>query len=200
MAFRVLGPRTPSNGPGSYPFLEVDLTILDPNKMLVQHKRTYEVANISNEPIYHVLHGIATDVEKYSLSDLNVQVRDESDREMKISSINVNKPTSKEFTTAFNQPIIHGEKGRKYTLIYEVEEPERYFENAFLIDVNKFNLNFKYPANGCECKPEIYFINQETDEKTKSEKQPVIEKIGDQCVAKFSRDENLKGETIRIEW
>jgi hypothetical protein len=184
----------------TYPSVQVDLTIIDPKKMLVQHKRTYEVANISNDPIYNVLHGIATDVDKYSLNDLNVQVYDENNHEMKISSINVNKPTSKEFTTAFNKPILKGEKNRRYTLVYEVEEPERYFENAFLIDVNKYVFNFKYPANGFECKPIIYDVNQETDEKTKSKIQPIIEKINSHYVAKYVRDENIKGETIRIEW
>lgn len=28
-----------------------------------------------------------------------------------------------------------------------MEEPERYFENAFLIDVQKFTLNFIYPGS-----------------------------------------------------
>ena len=184
----------------TYPSLEVSLSILDPKRMFVQHKRTYEVANISDEPIYHVLHGIATDIDKYSLNDLNVQVYDENGREMKISSISVNKPTCKEFTTAFNQPIVKGEKDRKYTLVYEVEEPQRYFENAFLIDVQKFILNFKYPANGCECKPTIYEINQETEQKTKSQVQLIVDSIGDYNVAHFVREENIKGETIRIEW
>jgi len=184
----------------TYPSLTVDLSVLDPEKMLVQHKRTYEVANISEEPIYHVLHGIATDVEKYSINDLNVQVYDENDHELKISSINVDKPTTKEFTTAFNTPILKGETGRKYTLVYEVEEPERYFENAFLIDVEKFSMNFKYPANGCECKPVMFKVNQETDEKTKAEKQPEIEKVVNNFVAHYSHDENIKGETYRIEW
>ena len=184
----------------TYPSLQVDMTILDPKTMLVQHKRTYQVANISDEPIYQVLHGIATDVEKYSLNDLNVQVYDENHREMKISSINVDKPTSKEFTTAFNRPILKGEDNRKYTLVYEVEEPERYFENAFLIDVSKYIFNFKYPANGCECKPAVYDINQETEAKTKSKNQPTIEKIGGYNVARYARDENIKGETIRVEW
>jgi hypothetical protein len=184
----------------TYPSVQVDLTIMDPKKMLVQHKRTYEIANISNEPIYNVLHGIATDVDKYSLNDLNVQVYDEHNHEMKISSINVNKPTSKEFTTAFNTPILKGEKNRSYTLVYEVEEPDRYFENAFLIDVNKYVFNFKYPENGCECKPVMYDVNQETEEKTKSKSQPIIEKIGTHYVAKYIRDDNIKGETIRVEW
>jgi len=184
----------------TYPSVQVDITILNQKTMLVQHKRTYEVVNISNEPIYQVLHGIATDVEKYSLNDLNVQVYDENHREMKISSINVDKPTSKEFTTVFNRPILKGEDNRKYVLVYEVEEPERYFENAFLIDVKKFVFNFKYPSNNCDFKPVVYDINQETEVKTKSKNQSKIENIGDYNVARYTRTENVKGETIRIEW
>jgi hypothetical protein len=183
----------------TYPSVQVDITILNPKTMLVQHKRTYEVVNISNEPIYHVLHGIATDVEKYSLNDLNVQVFDENQHELKISSINVDKPTSKEFTTVFNKPILKGEDNRKYVLIYEVEEPEKYFENAFLIDVKKFVLNFKYPTDS-DFKPIVYDINQETESKTKSKNQPKIEKINEYNVARYTHTDNVKGETIRIEW
>ncbi len=182
-----------------YPNLEVNLTITDPNQMLVQHKRIYEIENISDEPIKHVLHGIATDVDKYSINDLNIQVYDDSQKEMKISSINVDKLTSKEFTTQFNRPIVKGEKGRKYTLIYEVEEPQRYFENAFLIDVHKISLNLIYPKS-MKTQPTIYYINQETEEKTKSETQPTIQQNGDHLVASYIRNENIKGETIRLEW
>jgi hypothetical protein len=184
----------------TYPSLEVDLTVLDPKSMLVQYKRTYEVANISDDPIYHVLHGIATDVEKYSINDLNVQVYDENNQEMKISGVSVDKPTSKEFTTKFNKPILKGEKNRKYTIVYEVEEPGKYFENAFLINVQKLALNFKYPSNGFDCKPVLYNVNQETDEKTKLSTQPEITKMGDYYIAKYVREDNIKGETIRLEW
>jgi hypothetical protein len=183
-----------------YPSLDVSLTILDPKNMIVQHKRTYEIENISKEPIYHVLHGIGTDVEKNSIDDLKIQVYDEQKREMKISGINVNKPTCKEFTTEFNSPIVKDEKNRKYTLIYAVEEPERYFENAFLIDLLKFSLTFKYPAIDCECNPIIYEINQETEQKTKSKNQPTIEREGDHFIFRFVRENNMKGDTIRIEW
>ena len=64
----------------------------------------------------------------------------------------------------------------------------------------KFDLNFKYPANGFDCNPMLYYVNEETEKKTKSEKQLVIEKNGEYNIAKFSNDENPKGETIRIEW
>ena len=182
-----------------YSSLEVELTVLDPKKMLVEHKRTYEMENISKEPIYRVLHGIATDVEKYSINDLNIKVFDENGREMKISSINIDRPTCKEFTTEFNTPISEGEKNRKYTLVYEVEEPERYFENALLIDIEKYSLDFKYPAN-CQCNPVIYEVNQETEQKTRLKIQPTIEKVGDYFKFHFSSEKNNRGENIRIEW
>ena len=86
-----------------YPSVEAEISLIDPKRMLVQHKRTYEIKNISDEPIKDVLHGIATDVDVHSLDDLNVEVYDENDDSMRISSISVDRPTTKEFTTRFNQ-------------------------------------------------------------------------------------------------
>ena len=113
--------------------------------MLVHHKRFYRISNITNEPIYNVLHGLVTDVEKRSLGDLNVKVYDEKNHDMKISSINVNRPDCKEFTTKFNQPIVKGETDKSYTLEYDVEEPNRYFENAFLIDCQDVTPQHRVP-------------------------------------------------------
>jgi len=183
----------------TYSNVDIKLSVLDPETMLVQHKRTYDIENISNEPIKHVLHGIATDVDKYSINDLNVDVIDEAGREMKISSINVDRPTCKEFTTEFNTPIAKDDKGRQYTISYEVEEPERYFENAFMIDVSNFSFYFQYPKS-FKCTPKIYDINQETEEKTLADQQPVIETEGNYKIAKYEKHENIKGETIRLEW
>ena len=183
-----------------YPFVEVGLTIKDPKKMLVQYKRVYEVKNISDEPIYDVLHGIATDVEKPSINDLNVRVYDENNRELKISSINVDEPYQKEFTTRFNQPILKGEDGRYYIIEYEVEEPERYFENAFLIDCKKLVLKMQYPLNDTIKEPVLYDINQETEEKKPSKIKPTIRKDGENNVVRWAKTDITKGQTYRIEW
>ena len=183
-----------------YSFIEVYLTIKDSKTMLVNHKRTYEIKNISDEPIYTVLHGIATDVEKQSLSDLKVRVYDESNRDLKISSINVDEPTQKEFTTNFNVPIMKDDTSRYYILEYEVEEPERYFENAFLIDCKKLVLKVEYPANGTIKEPIFYEINQETEEKKKSKILPAIRKNGDNYLARWAKADITKGQTFRIEW
>ena len=183
-----------------YPFVEVDLAIKDPKKSLVHYKRTYQVKNISDEPIYHVLHGIATDVEKNSINDLNVKVYDENNRDLKISSINVDEPFQKEFTTLFNQPILKNEEGRYYIIEYDVEEPDRYFENAFLINCQKLVLKMEYPANDSIRKPVLYEVNQETEEKKKSDIIPVIRESGSTNVARWAKEDIVKGQTFRIEW
>jgi hypothetical protein len=183
-----------------YPSLSVDLSVMDPKKMLVQHKRTYEVANISNEPIKNVLHGIAMDINKDNINDLNIQVFDEKNRECKITSINVDKPDCKEFTTEFSEPIIKGDSGKGYTLVYEVEEPERYFENAFLIDCQEYNMSFKYPTNKGVKRPELIEISQETDKQTKSKVEPKIKQLDLQEVVSWKITNIIKGKTFRIEW
>jgi len=183
-----------------YPSIEVDLTVMDPATMLVQHKRTYEMVNTSQEPIKNVLHGIAIDVEKATVDDLNVSVYDENNRNMKISSINVNRPDCKEFTTEFIEPILKGETGKKYTLVYEVEEPERYFENAFLVDCQKLTLGFKYPQNHGIKQPILYEVNQETEAKSKSNIEPIIESNDKFEVLKWRMTDIPKGQTFRIEW
>ena len=183
-----------------YSSIDVELTVLDTEKMLVQHKRTYEVVNISNEPIKNVLHGIATDVNIPDFNDLNIKVYDEKDRECKITSINIDKPDCKEFTTQFNEPITKQDTGKKYTLQYEVEEPERYFENAFLIDCQKFNMAFNYPTGNGIKRPQLLEINQETEESTPSKIIPKITQNGELERVKWEMVDIPKGRTYRIDW
>ena len=183
-----------------YPSIDVELTVLDTEKMLVQHKRTYEVVNISNEPIKNVLHGIATDVNIPDFNDLNIKVYDEKDRECKITSINIDKPDCKEFTTEFSEPITKQDTGKKYTLQYEVEEPERYFENAFLIDCQKFNMAFNYPTGNGIKRPQLLEINQETEKSTPSKIIPKITQNGELERVKWEMVDIPKGRTYRIDW
>ena len=178
----------------------LNLTIKKFETMLVHHKRTYEIININDEPIHNVLHGIATDVEKYSINDLNIKVYDENGDDMKISSINVDRPDSKEFTTQFNQIINKGDEGRGYTLEYDVEEPERYFENAFLIDCKKLLLSFTYDNSFDINQVNLWMVNQETEKKTKIKNIPIIEKNEKRSKVSWKIEDSVKGQTFRIEW
>ena len=183
-----------------YPFIEVYLTIKDPKTMLVKHKRTYEIRNTSDKPIKHVYHGIASDVQKPTLADLKVKVYDEKNLDLKIAQIKIDELYAKEFTTEFNEPVLKDEKGRYYILEYEVEEPERYYENAFLIDCKKLVLKMEYPADGSIKEPVLYEINQETEEKAKSKIIPHIRQAGETNVIRWEKVDLIKGQTYRIEW
>ena len=183
-----------------YPDIRIDLSIRDVDTMLVHHKRSYHITNITNEPIYNMMHGLVTDVEKYSFKDLNVKVYDEKNHDMKINSINVNRLKCKEFTTRFNQPIIKGDKNRRYTLEYDVEEPERYFENAFLINCQNITMSLEYPHSLKPDKIAMYMISQETGEKIETGIQPVLEENGKTSVMTWTAKDVFKGQTYRIEW
>lgn len=180
-----------------YPSIEVSMRLED-STSLVYYKRTYAIENIADEPIYHVLHGITTDVDK-TFDDLDIKVYDENGRALKISSISIDKPRQKEFTTLFNKPIEKGESGRYYTLEYKVEEPERYFENAFLVQCDKFILKMDYPS---EIKPPvIQEVNLETDESKKAKVQSTISLNGNgRAAAKWVRKNVSPGESFRVQW
>lgn len=183
-----------------YPFVEVNLTIKDAKTMIVHYKRVYEIKNISDDPINNVVHGIATDVPKNSINDLNVRVYDENNREMKISSISVDELYSKEFTTQFNPPVLKDEPGRYYIMEYDVEEPNRYFENAFLINCQKLVLKMEYPVGESIAEPALYDVNQETGEKKRSEIQGTVRDNGPTRIIRWSIEEITKGQTFRIQW
>jgi hypothetical protein len=179
-----------------YPFVQVDMTMKNTKTQLVHYKRTYEIQNISDDPIYHVLHGITSDVDK-TFDDLDIRVYDEHGRDLKISSISIDKSRQKEFTTLFNTPVERGEKSR-YVLEYDVEEPEKYFENAFLVPCGKFVVTMDYPTTLKT--PTVYEISLETEKKTRSKVQPTITKGKSRYLAKWARKEMPPGLSYRFEW
>lgn len=180
-----------------YPLIEVHMTLVNPKTNLVRYKRIYEIKNISEDPIYNVLHGITSDVET-SIDDLHIRVYDENNRDLKISSISIDRPLQKEFTTIFNRPIEKGEEGRSYVVEYELREPNRYFENAFLVSCEKFVFVMDYPAG---MKPPIvYEVNLETEGLKKSKVQPVVRKGGKRNIARWARKDINPGQSFRFEW
>ena len=183
-----------------YSSLEVNLSLKNSENMLVKHERTYEIENISNEPIKYVLHGIGTDVPKETINDLKVKVYDNSGTEMKISSINFDKPYCKEFSTVFSEPVKKGEPGRMYILEYEVEEPERFYENAFQVDCDKFTISFSFNENSSIQSPTLFNVNQETEEKTESNFIPIVIKKNEEITKTWEINRVAKGQTFRVEW
>lgn len=182
-----------------YTRLEVTLTIKDPKTMLTHHRRVYGIKNISKEPIIEVVHGIATDIEK-SFANLRIKVTDEFGRELELASIDFDKPEQKQFTTKFNVPIVKGQNNRGYTLEYDVEEPERYFENFFNINCDKYVVSIVYPSNG-RISPLVYSVNAEKDIRTELKTQTKIKKLqNDLMIATWSKNNVKKTECFGLKW
>jgi hypothetical protein len=198
-------PRVTTTDNTIYPYLEVSLCIMNSKTHLVHYRRLYEIENISDEPIYEVIHGIATDVEK-TFDDLNIRVYDEENKPLQISSIPIDKPFQKEFTTLFNKPIVKSGKERRcYVLEYDVEEQSKYFENYFGTNCGRFVVTIEYPDYMSS--PVVYEVNLETDEVIKCKIQPTVEKIKVNTSsntklskARWVKREIIKGQSFRFEW
>jgi len=182
-----------------YPKISIHLQLIDPKSMLVHYKQTYEILNTSDKPIEFLRHGIGTDVEKESINDLNLKVYETPEKEMKISSINLDQPYCKEFSTLLTTPIKKNDTGRGYTLEYDIEEPKQFYENSFLVNCKKFIITFSYPDDGA-ITPKLFEINKESDEKiiSSANSKDVIE---NSLITKtWEFDDVYKGQTIRLEW
>ena len=189
-----------------YPYMEVNITIKNPRSQLVHYKRLYEIKNTSEIPIYEVVHGIATDVEM-NLSDLGIKVYDEDSVVLPISNVIIDKPYQKEFTTVFNKPIERLEKGRFYVLEYQVREKEKYFENHFGVDCNKFVVTIDYPKGVSF--PMVYETDLETEKVKKCRMQPrfVTNKMNanlgvssDRTQVRWAKKDITRGQCFRFEW
>jgi hypothetical protein len=180
-----------------YPYIGVSLTIGNKEGNLVHYKRQYEICNVSTKPIYRVLHGIATDVPS-TFNDLNIEAYDENKMPLRISSINVDKPYQKEFTTVFNKPILQGENRRYYVLEYDAKEPEKYFENSFLVGCEKFKMSFDFPEKVRSLV--IYESNIESGI-TKTNTDIVLQDSRNgRRRAEWTRKNIHEGQSFRFEW
>jgi len=189
-----------SNQDTLYPKIQNEITILDPKTMLVHHKWRYEIVNRGEKPIKNVIQGIGTDVKKNTLDELKVKVYDEQNQDMEIDYIIMNYPYQKEFTTKFNRPVLKNDQNRSYVLEYQVEEPERFYENFFQVDCEYFELIFKFPQDSSITIPTLYDVNSETDAKTDSVVLPTVENKNGEISSKWCIDNIHKGTVIRVEW
>lgn len=181
----------------AYKNIEVTLTVTHPKTMLIHHKKSYSIENISDEPLQTVLHAITTHVRK-SFDDLRLGISDESGGELKITSINLDTPFQKEFTTMFNTPILKGEKARSYTLEYETEEPKRYFE-SYAVNCSKYAISFIYPSTA-HFKPVIYDVKM-GKKKVRSKTQATIKQLENGLTrASWSKNNITEGQAFRLEW
>ncbi len=182
-----------------YPYIEVNITIVDPDAMLVHYERIQEIQNGTEIPVRTVTHQIATEIPK-RWDELNIKLADESGAELIISDVEIDKPRQKKFSTTFAKPLGFGDK-RRYRLEYDVEEPDRCFENLFLVKCGKFLVRIDYPAIGGIKTPVAYDVNAEKNTTTRCRIQPTIRQMGrNRHVAEWSIEDCAQLQSFRFEW
>ncbi len=183
----------------NYRKIEVILTITDPQTMLTHYKRIHFIENISDQPIETILLRIATDVPK-RFPELKIKTFDESGKELRLTSIKLDKPYHKEFMISFHRPVYKGEKNRGYILEYDVEEPNRYFENFFSINCKEYVMSIIYPSNA-RFKPVVYDVNVDEETKIKSRIQPTVAEVKKGLVRATWAAAGIKeGQAVRLAW
>jgi hypothetical protein len=182
-----------------YPSIQVNITIKDPTLMLVHYERINEIQNGTEEPVRTVMHQIATD-HPVTWNDLNIRVYDDTGDDLVISEVTVDKPLSKKFATTFTKPLGFGDK-RQYTLEYDVREPDRSFENLFLVKCGKFIVKIDYPMDSTVKEPVVYEVNTENDSKERYHGQPTIRRYGkNRFLAEWSVANCAQQQSFRFEW
>jgi hypothetical protein len=147
-------------------YIGVFLDVRDVKTMMTHHTMTWNLINISNDPVERLFYYLDGDVPR-DFPALNVVVRDEEDRELEIMSLNVNKPYHKEFFVKAKKPLKPGEKGRIATIEYDWEEPERQFYYRFASDCKKFDFSLTVPK-GFNLKQKVAKVDSETGDKSYS--------------------------------
>jgi len=181
-----------------YENVEFILNLHDPKTNLFKITRSYEISNQSDEPIFNVVNGIITNVDK-TFHDLNVRSFDENQNELQIIGINVDTPSRKEFTIKLNKPVFKGEKNQKFSITYKVEEPKNYFENLFLINAKKLTFRLIFPTE-INLKPKLYAIHEKNREKKLLDMEPT-KKEGILTQVEWVKDDGInEKDLLRLEW
>lgn len=179
-------------------FIGIELEIKDIKTMMAHHKMTWNLINVSSEPVERVFYYLDGDVPR-SFQDMNVVVKDEEDRELEILSLNVNKPYHKEFFVKFRKPLKPGEKGRMAVLEYDWEETERHYFYRFASDSKKFNFALTVPKE-LDVNQKVVKVDTETGEKTYATIPAIVKRLPDKTEVTWSAGNLRAYDAYRFDW
>jgi hypothetical protein len=178
--------------------IELEVTDIDPKLMTTHHILTWNVVNISKDPVERLFYSLDGDVAK-AFPDLNLTVKDEDDKELEIMSLNVNKPYHKEFFVKFRRPLKPGEKGRSARLEYDWEEPERQYSYTFASDCKRLNYILTIPRD-LEIHQKVVKIDTHTGEKVLAEIPAIVKYLPEKTEVRWSASNLHKHDAYRFDW
>ena len=180
--------------------VEIRLEITNIEKMTAHHTLIWRLKNTSEKPLEKLFYTIGGDTEK-KMDELNIKIQNSNNKEMKISTIDVNKPYEKQFYVDFIKPV---KKNQSQTAIleYDWEEPLRNFGYVFAAKCNRFKFIFTIP-NGIDIKTRMLEVARELGIKKRADPAPKIEYLKDKIMVTWENQKNQKinpHDTYEFQW
>jgi hypothetical protein len=174
------------------------LQITDPATMMVHHAITRRIKNISKKPLEQHFAFLFGDVPR-SWNNLNLCVRGEGGNPIAIKEVNLDSPTRKEFSIELKPPLYPNED-TLYTVEWDWEEPQQYFEYTFVTLCRSSQVELIFPATK-NYELSVYEVIRETREKRASDIKPKKRMIvGNEAKIVWSRDDIDMNTILRFEW
>ena len=178
--------------------IEVLLDVRDPSTMLTHHTMIWNMLNISSEPVDRIFYYLDGDVPR-NFPDLNVTVKDEDDKELDIMSLNVNKPTHKEFNVRLRKPLQPGQRRRLTKLEYDWEEPDRHYFYRFASNCKRFDYKFTAPSS-LQINQKVVKVDVETGDKIIAPIPPTVRFLEDVTEVNWSGTNFEAHDAYRFDW
>lgn len=105
----------------------------------------------------------------------------------------------KEFSLKLNKPVFREDKNKEFTIIYETELPNKFFEEFFQINIDNLLVKFIFPANSDISNPKLYLLSHQTRQKALQEGMDVKRGVTTQIT--WNNIKEIKENyLLRIEW
>ena len=167
--------------------------------MLVHYKRKYTVQNpLKNKPV-SIMHDMITTDQKMTWKQLNVVIHDGNGSRLSLVNLKDDE-YHKVFDFALPEPLLPGET-QEYFVEYDLEEPERYFENTFFAGWGECVTQIDFPLSKGIKVPIAYEIPPGAKRKIKSKLQPDLTKTtSDRATYRWSIAGGRKGHVYGFCW
>ena len=194
--------KKPDEGPNPvrfvFPKMELKLEVRNTKTMETHHTWIWNVVNVIHEPLNSISYYLEGDIPK-EFAELNVMIKDEKNKKLKILSVDANKPTYKQFIVKLNRPLKPSQKRRLLKLEYDWEEPERHFSYTLATDCKKFKYLLSIPKD-IEIKPRVLKVDPATKYKTYASPEVDIKYLKDKTEVRWQAANLHAYETYRFEW
>jgi len=176
--------------------IELILEIKDPVTMLTHHSWIWEVINRSSTAIGSVSYSICGDSPR-SFEQLGLHVRENND-ELEVEN-HLNLPYQKDIVAWLKEPIMPDQAGRHFTLEYEWEESDRYYQYDVPAYCNLLRYILLLPKE-IQGNVKFFKINKETGEKIPIETKLNNTDLGSKSEVTWTNTSPEPNYAYRAEW